>query len=599
MANVHSIQRRFGSDCSRLLFLRVSLQLLYTTFSIPSIAGFALRKINASSKYSFLSLSSESQDPPYTVRLQRTHRLRDYFAKNEYLVPCDSVGPFSEIQEVELILDVTTQQSSDERVSESSSPKRKTRNSSVNARKTTKKLLATPNLDHDMQIIAFDKLPTLEEFLQCYETSPNGGFNFSTKTTCSRTDVPTRFIVRPEFHSPHTTFDIVRQEAKRFNLIWLTDTVFMCSFGFSKKRRTDKLVDYVIEIAPRQRPKPVHFCIYSLASLAPGPEWQRRPPPSLLPIDILWNMLKGTDLKRIKLDWERSNFIPPVVKFVSIVPLSTARPQRQEMRSHEELTDVVFRAKLEAEEINSLLRYCGERNLAVRYEFDQYSGGEHVNKVLRESPHLRHIHIPVALLWIKLEEGGAPFTENPHIASMSVEYSSSGSILRGAVRNRGLKHLHIQVSSWDSKVFADKDSYLLPDILYGAHPLEEMVILLNWFRSIDDVAMILVGCAEPVRTNLRHFSVVVSDSEAKRWPMPPFKESMANKALWDCTIFPRLALNWWYGNYFQKQMRGGSDQQTLAPWIVQSVNLGIVYRKTTFHTPHDTSTANAGVLFAL
>jgi hypothetical protein len=619
MKKVHSIKRRSSSDYSRLLFLRLSFQLLYTTFSVPSIAGFAQRKFNAGGKYSFLSLSRESQERPYKVRLQRTHRLRDYFAKNGYLVPCDSVGPFSEIQEVELIHEVTKQQSS--------SSKRKMRNNSANANITTK------NRDHEGQTIAFETLPTFEEFLQCYKTRPTAYFNLSRKTTCSKTDVLTRFIARPEFHSPHTTFDIIRQEAKPFNLIWLTDAVFMCSFGFYKKGRMEELTEYMIVISSRQQPKPVHFCVYSLASLASGAEWRGRPPPSELPIDFLWNMLKGTDLKRIKLDWERSNFIPPVVKFVSIIPLSIAHPRCQETPSYDELTDVVFRAKLEAEEINSLLKYCGERNLPVRYEFDQYSGGEHVNKVLRESPHLRHILIPVALLWIKLEEGGAPFTENPHIVSMSVDYSSRGSILRGAARNPGLKYLHIQLSWRDSKAFAGSDSFLLPDILYGAYPLEEMIILFDCFLSIDDVAKILDGCTEPVRTNLRHFSVITNDpeefddcaedsgveldssiepvrtpgydvvrvdsGEEKQWPMPRFKEAMINKASWDRIIFPRLALNWWYGNYFQKRISGGSDQWALVPWIVQAVNLGIVYRKTTFHTPHDTSSANAGVLFAL
>jgi hypothetical protein len=607
MEKVHNIKRRTGRDYSRLLFLRVSLHLLYATFSVPSVAGsFVLWKFSTSCKYAPLSLSCESEEQLYKVRLQRTHRLRDYFAKNEYLVPYESVGPFSEISEVELIHEVTERQSSRERAFELSSPKRKTRSKSVNASKTTKKLLAEPKIDHEVQIVAFDKLPTFDEFLQCYKTWPSDYFRLSTKTTGSKTDIPTRFIARPEFHSTHTTFDIIRQEATPFNLVWLTDNVFMCSFHFSKTRRKGQLHDYGIVITPRQHPKTVQFRVYSLASLAPGPEWRRRPPPSELPIDFLWNMLKGTDLKSIALYWARSDFVPPVVKLVSIIPLPTARPQCQETPTHEELTDVVFRGELEAEEINSVLTYCGQRKLPVRYEFDQYSAGEHVNKVLRESPHLLHVHVPFSLLRIETEKGGAPFTENSHIESMSVEYSSRESILRGAVRNRGLKRLLIEVSWCYSSFFAVSDSFLLPGVLYGgACPLEEMIILFDCFRSIDDVAKILDGCVEPVRTNLRHFSVVTSDDDNSGEELPNgcivpwFKEAMANKPLWDRTIFPALALNWWYGNYLRKQTRGGSDQQALVPWIVQAVNLGIVYRKTTFHTPHDISTSNASVLFAL
>jgi hypothetical protein len=605
MEKVYSIRSRSGSKYSRLLFLRVSLQLLYATFSVPSVAGsFVLRKFSTSCKYAPWSLSCESEEQPYKVRLQRTHRLRDYFAQNEYLVPYESVGPFSEISEVELIHQATERQSSRERAFELSSLKWKTRSKIVNASKTTKKSQTGPEIDHGVRIVPFDKLPTFDEFLQCYKTWPSDYIRLSTKTTGSKTDIPIRFIARPEFHSTHTTFDIIRQDATPFNLVWLTDNVFMCSFRFSRTRRYKRqLHDYGIVITPRQHPKTVQFSVYSLASLAPDPEWQSRPPPSELPIDFLWNMLKGTNLKRIALYWDQSDFVPPAVKFVSIIPLPSARPKCQETPTCEELTDVVFHGKLEAEEINSVLTYCGQRNLRVRYEFDQYSAGKDVNKVLRESPHLLHVHVPPSLLRIESEKGGAPFTENDHIESMSVKCLSSslGSILRGAARNQGLKRLLIEFPCRDSRAFAVGDSFLLPGILYGGvYPLEEMIILFGSFWFIHDVAKILNGCAEPVRTNLRHFSVVMSDSgEEQRWPVHRFKEAMANKPLWDRTIFPALALNWWYGNYFQKQMRGGSDQQALVPWIVQAVNLGIVYRKTTFHTPHDTSTSNASVLFAL
>jgi hypothetical protein len=67
-------------------------------------------------------------------------------------------------------------------------------------------------------------------------------------------------------------------------------------------------------------------------------------------------------------------------------------------------------------------------------------------------------------------------------------------------------------------------------------------------------------------------------------------------------------MNWYSEHSGNRPNRGAASgneailegsQQNFVSWKVRAVNLGIVYRKTTYHVPHDTSTANACLLFAL
>jgi hypothetical protein len=177
-----------------------------------------------------------------------------------------------------------------------------------------------------------------------------------------------------------------------------------------------------------------------------------------------------------------------------------------------------------------------------------------------------------------------------------------------------LKQAHLVVR--DGKHFVDEVSFLFHTVFSGISLLREMIVVLtskNGKEAFGSVLKIVEGGSVADESKLCHVSVVRSNSdEPLDWPVPVFQEAMVNSNSWDKLVSPRLTVNWYddclrnhqkceNGSLHASASLLGKSATTgrLVPWSVRAVNLGIVYRKTTYNVPHDMSTANASVLYSL
>jgi hypothetical protein len=453
--------------------------------------------------------------------------------------------------------------------------------------------------------VASDRQLSFDKFRQCYSTcrcsvrltTSEGAEESDTKLTSMSS------LARPEFLD-----DDMTQSEAGFYVVWISDTVFLSSIHFDIFEHQVNL-EYRITLTPKQSRDHIVFFVYSLSEDPPQP----RPAPSVAPISFLESMvtvLPFDYFKALGFYWYRYDSEPPVKELLSLVP--TPKPG---IVPYEARTNLAFDSPLSPEQIQTVLSHCDENNLWVRPMFSLRAQNDaafrEYNSALRESPHLRHIHISSNYFRFQLPEGEAPFTVNEHLESMTIDCipnifrtSSNVNLLNAVSCCRNLKHLYMCVKRWQQ--FLDDNSSLLDLVISGSLPLEEVIISLDVgeyeiarFKVAWAVlSLTLLGCIVAGQRNLCHFSIVAGHRE-ESWPVPSFLKAPVNPEAWDEFVTPSLTIN-----CFRKLQMGIKGEETRIEAIsvarkVQAVNLGIVYRKTTYHTPHDTSTANAGVLFVL
>jgi hypothetical protein len=522
------------------------------------------------------------------MRFQWTDRLR------RYLVDC---YPAYYGQEVELIHELVMR-STDRTCAEA-------------VEKTTTKSHTTAAVNENGEHTSvFGSTPTFDQFRKCYNArednavlnacsierlSFRGGASFDTmKERCD------------------TSFHTMLEERKQFSVLWFTEDVFMSSKRIWSVRDPrgpvhEELFDYQIGFTLYDSNETVTFYVYSFSAFADS---QPRQPPLLIPISFLASMtstLDGDFFTTVHFSWCRNDFPIPLLQFLSLIP--TRKGSRVEgVLDCKALTQLEIGNQLELQDIQTVLRHCGEHDLAVRLDLNLQLTAA-VNDALRESPYLRHIHIPASLPFLGTLEfkDGAPFTRNHHVESMSVDFVQDVSwnavqhSWTGVTRNRGLKHLYIKFPLEETLLrhYSTLHQWAFSD----ASRVQEMVFIFCANRTpnrLDQVSTILDRLCSSHRgpTKLCHLSVVSTSQDIKQnWPMPEFQEAMVNTDSWDKFVSPRLIMN-----YYNSRLEPGLSTKrrpALVPWKVRAVNSGIVYRKTTFHIPHDMSTANASLLFAL
>jgi hypothetical protein len=551
------------------------------------------------------------------MRLQWTHRLRDYLSNEKYCIEVSKAGSLCAMKEVELIHEppVVGMERTPGHVeligdggeaAPSATRKRKAPTKSKSGSKALKD--STPKDHHHIEpVVLCTDYPSFEQFSDCYQEQEG---HLLLKTSATKSDILASFVARHEFCAAHAgaSFDALCQEGKQFSVFWFSDTVFMSSIRFCMRGGRD-VPDYDISLVPRHGRKAVFF-VYSILSFAKG-RLRRKRVPSQTPITFLASMatrLPSDYFEAIHFTWRRVDCPQPAVEFLSVVPPQP--PLTMRSNTWDNLTTVRFQSPLTPHLIGAALAYCEANRLSVRHHFD-CPLVEDVNRVLLESPYLQHVHIPDQYFHRNSTEV-APFTENGNIESMSVDfYSYIGaelSLLRSAGRSLSLKRLYLVVRFRYFEVFVSQYSYLLNEALSGDSNLQEIMIFFkdrkradldSLFQSLD------MNCVT-ARTKLCHFSITTGRWNDKRsWYA--VRDGIVSSDLWDKSVSPRLAINWYseHNRGLPKYAASGKEaimegsQQNLVSWKVRAVNLGIVYRKTTCQVPHDMSTANASMLFAL
>jgi hypothetical protein len=558
------------------------------------------------------------------MRLQRTHRLRDYFAKERYYIEVSDAASLCAIKEVELIQEQRVTVTDGAEIGEeftgnaadtslSATRKRK----ALTTSSTSQVLNSTLPKD---DATTLDDPPTFEQLSCCYQEH---GTNMLMRTSETKSAILASLVARHEFYAPQalTSFPALCQDKEQFSVVWLSDTVFMSPMRFLKRGNTE-VADYVVILAPWHG-KRLCFCVYSIPSLAAefANRSSQKPEPCLAPIAFLASvvsLLPADYFEAIHFLWRREDRPQPVLKFLSIVPSQTPKPVMRRGAAHPRLIKVTFYGTLGPRLIDAVLKYSEDNRLFVRHSVDvplQTS----VNAALLKSPHLRHVHIPKQYLSQSLA-GQVPFTENGSIESMSIDFCGSGSsLLKGAGRNRSLKRLYIYVGGppQECTKFLKGHSYLLNESLSGVSKKQEVIV---WFKDcfgrgmLDSVFQILDLNCVTSRSKLLHISVVTGRYIEKQGRFK-LREGAASSDPWDKFVCPLLAMNW-YNELYQHPLKHGKERpalkdatlgesrlershQNALSWKVRAVNLGIVYRKTTYHVPRNMATVNACLLFAL
>jgi hypothetical protein len=558
------------------------------------------------------------------MKIRWTDKLQDYMDEVSYCIELSDAGYFSKIREAELVHGDAAAAPPDVASNESqpSARKRKAEAEATDVPADTKKAppLSVARSSSFEQAAVFEDPPTFAQFNQCFESHDIKSFLKFTITSV---------LPKYDFCVADTSFDQMVQKKQRFSVLWLTEDTFISSIRFWTRHGHSALADYQIVLVPRESNKATLLYVYSLSSMRRGLQ-NRHSPPSLAPISFLasmCNQLPSNYFRSIHFSWFRSGVPRPLVKLLSIFPSS--RLDIQEPMEYNDVTKVLFTNQAwsryfyheRPKDIRAVLSYCARSNLPVRHVL-QLELSTAVNAALRESPHLRHMHIPTDLSWDRVAEEEVPFTANDHIESITGIFGCNGTsvsrTLKGIADNRGLKRVYAEVR--EGLQLRNALLYLLRAIFSGSSPLQEMIVVFITkcgYDTFDSVSKIVEGYFDSRRCDLRHFSVVRSDSKTTQdWPVPSFHEAMVNSDSWDRLISPHLALNW-FDNHRLNTLRSekrtpqslGSasvkstvredEQLKLVPWKVRAVNLGIVYRKTTYHVPNDTSTTNASLLFAV
>jgi hypothetical protein len=532
------------------------------------------------------------------MRLRWTHRLKDYFVEENIFVQTNdqSVATFCAIREAELICEddvaTATENCKFARTSEAAH-------------------------HHHKQNVSREDPPTFDQFCRCYDGR-------SVRLFLSKYDeksfLKTCYLAKPEFRVADTSLDTMAREGVKFCILWLTETIFISSVHWTSWSHRDQIYDYQITLTPWHSSEAIVVHVYTLSSFGGLKGPRREAPPSLDPISFLASMAtqqRDGYFRKVRVQ-RRNDISIPLEKFLEIIPTNKDKGWRRPPHSRA-LTLVEFFDAFRLQDIVAALSYCEEHNVAVRHFLHLKELDTNVNAVLRECPHLHHIDIrgwiygsTERLLRINLEKGEIPFTENHHIESITIEISfwkDVSPFLKGAAVNRGLKHLYIMCRYWQESLLQDVALFL--GSLSKSSSLQEIIVAcpLRPFSKSQPLSKILDARCVSSATKLHHFSVVAAKwNEDSFWAMHGFDKAMVNSDVWDRLDSPRLSLNW-YSNYLaqRQERRPGSRisaavKETIAavvPWKVRAVNLGIVYHKTTYHTPHDMSTANATVLFAL
>jgi hypothetical protein len=472
---------------------------------------------------------------------------------------------------------------------------------------------SSPKVENDAPTsFACEDPPTFDQFCQCYD-GRGGWFHLSTDKR-KENYLLTSYLVQPEFHVADASFGAMARDGVKFCILWLTESVFISSFSWVDLN----LHDYQIAVTPWDSSDAIVFYVYTLSSFRGLRGPRRGMPPSLDPISFLASMttqLHNGYFKNITVDWRRNDVPIPPEKFLAIVP-ANPRSRRQGPVDCKALTLVEFCNWLQLQDLLTALSYCEEHSLAVRHVLRLKKLDTNANNALRECPDLRHIDIRqrffLCFLHSSLKNEVVPFTENHHIESISIQTYYWKCVLpffKGAAGNRGLKRLYVTCACWQETLLQDIGLFL--GSLCSASPLQEFIVLSfigkdDYEKRFNSLTQVLDSCSISARTKLCHFSIVTTRSvEEPAWPVPAFEKALVNSEMWDKLVSPRFALNW-YINYLAqfRESRAGSNataavKETLVPWTVRAVNLDTVYRKTTYHTPHDTTTANASVLYFL
>jgi hypothetical protein len=579
------------------------------------------------------------------MKIQWTTRLRDFLSEEKYWISTSEKKELAGLREVELVV-----------TDDSLEPPR----SNAAARKKGgrhEKVLVDPILG----IYAIPPPPPtnpFEEFDQCYKNclgdrcmtiyDAQGGQQNPRGPRCA-----IQVTKRPK-PSP-LSVEEMRQRHGYFDVLWLSETIFVTSYALYLTLDADEadetrakvckdLFDYQITLISRDSERNVIFNVYSVNSFEAkrkerSTDRVETTPVSELPMEFVTDLVRdlpNNHWAAINLQWGKHALVPPerCVDFLAVIP----RRPADRTTTHRLLTLVQFENPLSEPQLGAVLSAHDLLvNPHMRLEFIWYTGTlanpddsyrtcpsfRRLNRALRTCPSLRHVKVPTMFTYHEWGDDEELFTDNVNLESLSVEKSVRGdtkAIFAGISKNPHLKSLYVWYhdSDYESEGWLGHYSkfLLFLSTTIAQHPsLREVVfsfqIKMQDFQLFPFAAARLVGtvassCLDEFKynTSLCHLSLS-AESIYKELPSSGFYTTAKNSDWWDRNMAPRLVVNW-HSHNVQKlagdhgaSFNSAGAQNGLLSLLVQAVNRGAMYRKTTTNRPHNRSTANASVIFVM
>jgi hypothetical protein len=404
-------------------------------------------------------------------------------------------------------------------------------------------------------------------------------------------------------------------------ILWLSDTIFLSLAKFSLSSQTTRfphLHQYRVSFSGWD------FYVYSILSFE-ARSWDEAMGTvhsSDAPLQFLHHVTAGLPtsfFSHLELSGCRGFFPPRLCTlFLSLIQSSDIMVEREPQSTIRFLTELDTGCGKASQIRESQLVVCMEHRYNAQVKLELGTIGwdvpkDRVNQLLRESQHLRHLKVPRQM--INFDNTDASFTSNPRFLSLEIPNIKDGKIslklMDGLALNTGLRDFILTFSVAHCERFRtallDKLSYLFGHVLPRCSSLSTVTLALQDYCSDscthqrqdsfcgEIVHCIASSCPPGVKNRFGSLSSIkitrkrvihVSD---RQLVLPP-------NETWDRLVSPSL-LRAWCRNHRTENAANRFLPPGVIASAVRQINLNVVYRKTSIVMPHDSRTANAGVIY--
>jgi hypothetical protein len=394
----------------------------------------------------------------------------------------------------------------------------------------------------------------------------------------------------------------------KFDVLWLSPTVFICSLEFEYYIGQDIVFvprDCMVVLVLKEgnAEKKLKFKAYTLSSLFPGESDES----SLLPFQFLQHVtefLPANYFSEIGLLRESRDRCPigHMLQFLSVVPNDDFNCATSAGGGTHFVLNCSGGFRFTEDELQAVLSHPFHPSVKLGFGSHLFDESVPMIEMLKQATYLRSIEIPEQLYGPVLNQS---YLEGPRV-NFSVRASNLTMHGTSYLNGDNLAPSPLGIIA----TIHDVDDVCLRGKPCGtaAHQL----VLECCIRAIVDGSL----KSKSLRVHLiGDEGVRLHESEIKEWaaalsvscqskelqkfnvcfyPAPNHRPRKLDKVKqWDAEIVPSLVLNY-CGEKLTRPLEG-----KILPVSIKSINQGMVYHKTTGHDPFDMRIANAGLIYAL
>jgi hypothetical protein len=341
---------------------------------------------------------------------------------------------------------------------------------------------------------------------------------------------------------------------------------------------------------------------YSVDSFRNGPE--NHLAPSATQFQFIRHLLRPLPVnffRFIELDKVPDDFSP---RLYSALLTSVTSQERRPIGLSSHVLELRLSSSLNREQLGVICDLFS--HLCLRLSFSKFHddlSADALNEVLHTCQGIRHIDFPDKLL----EFQGPLFVQALRLTSLTLKVPSfrsvSQDVLERICSHKSLEKLRVNLSQRDVNIATS----VLRHVLNGRPKrLQELFIRFRTYtcaqvrHAPDDFAR--KAHERMLNMPLPPLLSLVSVSSAEDGRDTPIAH-MRNTRHWDVFITPTTMTNWFYQNAVPELAASSkprdSKSAVVVGLMVRATNRGVIFRKTTKHTPYDLRTGSSSVIFAI